>query len=117
YQPFPIEEWCYYKADRLIGVGYVDCLPSLDGASRPEGSGVTEPGGLSAIYFFWDPRERHRSLGTYNVLRVIDEARRRGLPFVYLGYFVEGCQSMQYKARFLPNEVRGPHGEWRRFRE
>src|SRR6185295_11726386 len=56
--PFPTEEWCYYDGDRLIAVGYVDQL--------------TE--GLSAIYFYYDPAERERSLGTFNVLSVIDSA-------------------------------------------
>jgi arginine-tRNA-protein transferase len=105
HQPFPVEEWRYLLGGRLIGVGYVDCLPA--------GSGE---GGLSAIYFFYDPEERHRSLGTWNVLRLIDEARRRGLPYVYLGYFIEGSASMAYKARFVPNHLRGDDGVWRDFR-
>jgi arginyl-tRNA--protein-N-Asp/Glu arginylyltransferase len=98
--PFPTQEWCYYLDDRLVGVGYVDDLP----------------GGMSAIYFFYDPDERDRSLGTFNVLSVIDAARSRGIPHVYLGYFVEGCQSMEYKATFGPNQVRGSDGAWHNFR-
>jgi arginine-tRNA-protein transferase len=101
--PFPVEEWCYYLGDRLVGVGYVDVLPGAEG-------------GLSAIYFYYDPEERHRSLGTYNVLRAIEEARRRGMPYAYLGYYVEGCAGMTYKARFAPNQVRGEDGVWRDFR-
>jgi arginine-tRNA-protein transferase len=97
--PFPTEEWCYYLDDKLIGVGYVDALPE----------------GLSAIYFFYDPDERQRSLGTYNVLSVIREAAHRHLPHVYLGYFVEGCRSLEYKGRFQPNEAISPDGEWRPF--
>lgn len=104
--PFPVEEWCYYAQERLIGVGYVDHLPV---APR-------ELAGLSAIYFYYDPEERHRSLGTYNVLSLIGEAVRRGLPYVYLGYYVEGCPSMEYKPRFVPNELRGDGGVWRAFR-
>jgi arginine-tRNA-protein transferase len=98
--PFPTQEWCYYLDRRLIGVGYVDDLP----------------GGLSAIYFFYDPDERHRSLGTYNVLRIIEHAAQRGVPHVYLGYYVAGCASMEYKARFVPNQALEPDGEWRDFR-
>lgn len=96
--PFPTEEWRYYLGDRLIGVGYVDALPE----------------GISAIYFFHDPEEHHRSLGTFNILKMIDVARQRGLPHVYLGYYVEGYRSLEYKARFLPNEVLSD-GEWRTF--
>ncbi|HVK12440.1 MAG TPA: arginyltransferase [Gemmataceae bacterium] len=98
--PFPTEEWQYRLAGRLIGVGYVDVVSA----------------GLSAIYFYYDPAERDRSLGTYNVLRVIESAAARGLPHVYLGYYVAGCRSLEYKARFQPNEVLGPDGEWAPFR-
>ena len=85
---------------RLVGIGYVDALSE----------------GLSAIYFFYDPDERHRSLGTFNVLTILDHARRLGIPYLYLGYFVEGCQSLEYKANFKPNQVIGPEGMWRDFR-
>lgn len=90
----PTEEWCYYLGDRLIGVGYVDVVAS----------------GLSAIYFYYDPDERARSLGTFNVLRILAETQRRQKPHLYLGYYVEGCPSLQYKARFVPNEVLGETG-------
>ena len=98
--PFVTQEWCHYLGDRLVGVGYVDHLPV----------------GLSAIYFYYDPDERHRSLGTWNVLSVIDAAARQGLPHVYLGYFVEGCRSLEYKAAYRPNEVL-TDGKWKPFRE
>ncbi len=104
--PFGVEEWCYFLNGRLIGVGYVDVLPDA-----PKGAPAT--GGLSAIYFFYDPLECRRSLGTYNVLCVIDEAKRRGLPFAYLGYYVAGSPSMSYKMRFVPNQLRGIDGVWR----
>jgi len=99
--PFPTQEWCFYLGTKLVGVGYVDDLP----------------GGLSAIYFFYDPDERHRSLGVFNVLSIISYARQRGIPHVYLGYFVQGCQSMEYKAGFVPNQARCPDGVWRDFRK
>lgn len=97
--PFPTEEWRYAVDGRLVAVGYVDALPD----------------GLSAIYFFYDPGERRRSLGTFNILAILDEARRRGLPWVYLGYYVEGCRSVEYKSRFMPNEVLGTDGAWKPF--
>src|SRR5262245_17955279 len=98
--PFPTEEWCYYVGARLIGVGFVDVLPE----------------GLSAIYFYYDPEERGRSLGTFNVLRIIEAAAERRLPHVYLGYFVAGCRSLEYKARFRPNETLDESGAWVAFR-
>lgn len=98
--PFVTEEWCYFMEDHLVGVGYVDVLPE----------------GLSAIYFYYEPALRSRSLGTWNVLCILEEARRRQLQHVYLGYFVAGCASLEYKANFQPNEILGPDGVWRPFR-
>jgi arginine-tRNA-protein transferase len=126
HQPFDVEEWCYYLNGRLIGVGYVDALPPVPapGVHRAEpGKRVPlalageEPlaGGLSAIYFFYEPQHRDRSLGTWNVLSLIDEAARRRLPHVYLGYYVEGCASMEYKTKFIPNQIRSLDGRWRDF--
>lgn len=63
------------------------------------------PGGLSSVYMFYDPDQRGRSLGTYSALWEIDYCRRNDLPYYYLGYYVSGCQTMDYKARFRPNEI------------
>jgi hypothetical protein len=30
---------------------------------------------------------------------------------------VEGCRSLEYKGRFVPNQLRGGDGVWRDFRE
>lgn len=94
---FPRTEWCYSIGDRLVGVGYVDDLPN----------------GLSAAYFFYDPAERDRSLGCFNVLTLIEHSARRNLPYLYLGYYVEGYGSLAYKAAYTPNQVLTPTGEWR----
>lgn len=109
--PFPVEEWCYYLDERLVGVGYVDHLPEA-----PPSIGGRAVGGLSAIYFYYDPRERERGLGTWNILCLIEEAARRRVPYAYLGYYVEGCPSMSYKPRFVPNQIREPDGTWHDFR-
>lgn len=98
--PFRTEEWCYYLGRQLVGVGYVDVLP----------------GGLSAIYFFYNPIERRRSLGTWNVLNLLEQAAARHLPHAYLGFHVAGCRSMMYKSRFVPNQILGPDGRWEDFR-
>ena len=68
--------------------------------------------GASAVYSFFDPRHSRRSLGTWMVLALIEEARRRSLPFVYLGYWIDGAPKMSYKARFRPLEGFGAEG-WR----
>lgn len=60
--------------------------------------------GLSMIYSFYDPDARARSPGTHMILEHVERARRMGLPYVYLGYWVPGSAKMDYKARFLPQD-------------
>ena len=70
--------------------------------------------GLSMVYSFFEPGEAERSLGTFMILDHIKRAQKMGLPFVYLGYWVEGSRKMDYKGRFLPQERLMPSG-WVRF--
>ena len=70
--------------------------------------------GLSMVYSFFDPEEDSRSLGTFMILDHIERARRMGLAYVYLGYWVRGSRKMDYKGRFLPQERLMPSG-WVRF--
>lgn len=69
--------------------------------------------GLSMVYSFYEPDEETRGLGTFMILDHIRRAARHGLPYVYLGYWVEGSKKMAYKRRFLPQEHLGPDG-WER---
>jgi arginine-tRNA-protein transferase len=66
--------------------------------------------GLSMVYSFYDPEMQDRSLGTFMILDHIERARRLGLPYLYLGYWVEGSKKMDYKARFKPQERLMPSG-------
>lgn len=71
--------------------------------------------GLSMIYSFYDPHHETRTgLGNYIILDHIIRAGRMGLPYVYLGYWVEGSSRMQYKVRYRPLEKLGREG-WERF--
>ncbi len=91
-------------SDRLVGVGIVD---------------ETERA-LSAVYFFWDPEHAPPSLGVAHVVMLVEDARVRGLPYVYLGYRVLGCASLEYKSRYRTHELLEgrPHARqlpvWRR---
>ncbi|UIP06517.1 arginyltransferase [Erythrobacter sp. SDW2] len=70
--------------------------------------------GLSMIYSFYDPDHADRvGLGNYIILDHIRLAGEMGLPYVYLGYWVEGSGRMNYKIRYRPMEKLGPHG-WQR---
>ena len=70
--------------------------------------------GLSMIYSFYDPEHEARSgLGNYIILDHIRRAAAEGLPYVYLGYWVDGSERMQYKIRYRPLERLTRDG-WRR---
>lgn len=68
--------------------------------------------GISLIYHYYDPEAGRRGLGKFLILKAFDVARQRGKDFVYLGYYVSGCKSMEYKAKFGPNEIL-KDGAWR----
>ncbi len=71
--------------------------------------------GLSMIYSFFDTTLEHRpGLGNFIILDHITRAASAGLPYVYLGYWVEGSQRMQYKVRYRPLEKLSRAG-WVRF--
>lgn len=82
---------------RLLGVGIGDLCPES----------------LSSVYFYFDPREARRSIGTFSALYEIQWARERGLKYWYAGYWIKECSAMTYKARFRPCEILGTDGIWR----
>jgi leucyl-tRNA---protein transferase len=69
--------------------------------------------GISMVYSFYDTEDGGRSLGTYMILEHIAHAQRLGLPYLYLGYWIQGSRKMAYKERFGPQERLGPNG-WQR---
>lgn len=93
--------------------------PSKDGVTpgRLVGACLTDRqcDGLSMIYSFYDPHHEARAgIGNYIILDHIRRASELGLPYVYLGYWVEGSPRMQYKIRYRPMERLGRSG-WERF--
>ena len=60
--------------------------------------------GISMVYSFYEPEAARRGLGTYMILEHIAYARRLGVPYLYLGYWIQGSPKMSYKKRFQPQE-------------
>ena len=75
---------CYYLDGTLIAVAVTDFLPS----------------GLSSVYFIWDPAFRRWSLGKVSAMRELALLSRTTRPYYYLGYYVEDCSKMNYKAAY-----------------
>jgi leucyl-tRNA---protein transferase len=89
-------EFQYRVNDRLVGVGIVDLV------SRA----------ASSVYFYFDPDESKRSLGTYSLMREIEYCKETGREFLYLGFRVKGCKAMAYKSNFRPHQLLEQHKGW-----
>lgn len=70
--------------------------------------------GLSAVYSFFEPGAPKRAIGRFMVLDTLRLATDSGLPYVYLGYWIENCRKMSYKTMYRPVEMLGPDG-WRTY--
>ena len=108
----------------MVGDSHVDTLV-IEYRFRGIDSGITGRGegpliataltdiladGLSMVYSFFDPEYADRSLGTFMILDHMQRARKMGLPYVYLGYWVDGSRKLGYKRRFRPQEHLAPRG-------
>lgn len=79
----------YIRDEKLVGVDLVDFLED----------------GISAIYFYYDPDYAHLALGKYSIFKQIEFAKRKALRWVYLGYYVKECSSLNYKDDYKPNQI------------
>lgn len=101
--------------DTAVDTNIIEYRPrAADADNRLIATALTDrlEDGLSMVYSFFDPDLSARSLGTYLILDHIALARELGLPYVYLGYWIEGSAKMAYKARFKPLEALTREG-WR----
>ena len=79
----------YFVDNKLVGVDLLDIVDD----------------GVSSIYFFYDPDYSYLSLGNFSILIQIDLARQNNLPWIYLGYHVDGNQSLEYKTKYKPYQT------------
>ncbi|MGD9638462.1 MAG: arginyltransferase [Alphaproteobacteria bacterium] len=66
--------------------------------------------GLSAVYLFFDPSYEQQSPGTFTILNMIEQTKKLGLKYLYLGFWVPKSDKMSYKSRFKPLEILTPLG-------
>ena len=97
YNPVPSVEITLWENEKLLAAVLTDITPNV----------------VSGIYHFYDPEYAQRGLGTYCMLQTIELARRLEKTWTYFGFYVRGCSSMEYKARFHPCEIMGTDGVWR----
>ena len=91
-------EVCYRDpSGALLGVGICDLAANA----------------LSTVYFFFEPTQARRSLGIFSSLVELEMARKLGMAFYYLGYWVSGCRRMEYKSALQPAEGLCSDGCWR----
>jgi leucyl-tRNA---protein transferase len=95
--PVPAMEITLWEEENLRGVVLTDLTPNV----------------VSGVYHYYEPDLSDRGLGTYCMLQTIELARKLGKRWAYFGFYVAGCQSLAYKARFRPCEIMDPDGEWR----
>jgi len=84
------------RGGRLLAVGICDLCPQS----------------LSSVYFYYDPAESRRGLGNFGALSEIAFAAAGNIPYWYIGFWVRGCSTMEYKSSFRPNEILHPDGLW-----
>ncbi len=82
-------ECLYLRGSQLIGIGMVDMTSRVQ----------------SSVYFIHDPAWREKGPGTYSILSEIEAGRAADRDYLYLGYYIRGCGSMNYKNRFRPHEL------------
>ncbi|MBC8258149.1 MAG: arginyltransferase [SAR324 cluster bacterium] len=87
--PVPTVIIRYYLGNKLIGLGWLDCLPDL----------------ISSVYFVFDPEYLSRRLGVFSLLYEIEYTRFLDIRWLYLGYWVANSPKMNYKANFQPAQI------------
>jgi arginine-tRNA-protein transferase len=79
----------YRLDEELVGVAVIDCAADW----------------LNAVYFYFAPELSRRSLGTLNILNLINFCHSHKINYLYLGYCLPSVAAMRYKANFLSHQI------------
>jgi leucyl-tRNA---protein transferase len=60
---------------------------------------------LNGVYFYFDPKEKKRSPGIFNILYLLELCKERQIGHLYLGYWIKDVKAMSYKSNFRPHEL------------
>jgi arginine-tRNA-protein transferase len=67
---------------------------------------------LSAVYCYFDENYARFSPGKFSVYKEIEIAKKLGVQWLYLGYWVPGNRHTQYKMQFKPNQLMTDDLKW-----
>lgn len=83
-------EACYRDANnKLLGVSILDVSEDT----------------VSSVYHYFEPDEPKRSMGVYSMVKEIQYTVETGRKWNYLGFWIQGCRAMEYKADYKPYEL------------
>ena len=80
------KEVLYIKDSKVIGIDFIDILDD----------------GISSIYFFYDPDFSYLGLGNFSMYKQFEFAKELNLRWIYIGYYVKDCNSLNYKSKYKP---------------
>jgi len=91
----------YKYNNKLVAIGFID---------------ISETG-ISSVYFCYDTDYSRFGLGVYSVLKEIEYGKLLNKSYYYLGYYIKGNQSMEYKIKYTPCEfLDWNRGSWHPFK-
>lgn len=67
---------------------------------------------ISAVYTYFDEKFAACSPGTYLIYQILLLAKRTQREWVYLGYYIDMNDHMNYKIRFKPNQLLETEERW-----
>ena len=97
YYPFPFNRVLTIRdGEKLVAVTHLDVTTNA----------------MSAIYCYFDPAYNRFSPGKFSIYNEITIAKKMGIQWLYLGFYIPGNRHTEYKIDFKPNQFLGPDNKW-----